>query len=74
MFCSLSVFRGHSTQEPASVVWNEEQGDLVYSASPLQEPVLDAANTEKTRVRFWRKNAGGWIGRVDISKEEVSGS
>ena len=32
MFWSLFIFRGHSTQEPAAVVCDDEQGDLDYSA------------------------------------------
>ena len=39
----------------------------------MQEPVLAAANTGKTVVRFW-KNADEWTGRVEISKEEIPGS
>ena len=35
---------------------------------PTQGPVLATANTGKT------KNAGEWTGRVEISKEEISGS
>ena len=32
MFWNLFIFRGHSTRKPASVVCNDEQGDLFYSA------------------------------------------
>ena len=28
------IFRGHSTRESASIIWNDEQGDLFYSAGP----------------------------------------
>ena len=38
-----------------------------------QEPGVATANTGKTRERF-RKNAGEWIGRVEISEEEIPGS
>ena len=33
-FGDLFILCGHSTQEPASIVWNSEQGDLLYSAGP----------------------------------------
>ena len=32
MFWSLFIFRGHSTREPASLVRDNEQGDIFYSA------------------------------------------
>ena len=31
MFWGLFIFSGHSTREPASIVGEKEQGDLVYS-------------------------------------------
>ena len=37
--------------------------------------MLVTATTGKTRDRFFLgKNAGEWTGRVEISKEEISGS
>ena len=32
MIWSLFIFRGHSAREPASIIWNDEQGDLVSPA------------------------------------------
>ena len=65
MLWSLFIFRGHSTREPASVVCNDEQRDLVYSAGPHRN----------RRERFGeKKNTREWTGRVKISKEEISGS
>ena len=32
------------------------------------------ANAGKNWERFWKKNAGEWTGRVEISKEELPGS
>ena len=42
VFWGLLIFCGHSTQEPASTVCNDEQGELFYSVGPRpsQEPVL----------------------------------
>ena len=40
---------------------------------PTQELVLAIANTGKKRERFG-KNAGEWIGGVEISKEGIPGS
>ena len=71
MFSSLFIFRGHSTREPAAIVF-DEQGGLFYSAGP-REPLLATANTGKTRQRYG-ENAGEWTGRVEISKEEIPGS
>ena len=36
--------------------------------------MLAAAKTGKNRERYWKKNAGEWTGRVEISKEEIPGS
>ena len=36
--------------------------------------VLATANTGKNREGFWKKNAGEWTGRVEISKKEIPGS
>ena len=48
------------------------QGDLFHSAGLHRNHVLATANTEIGRG--FGKNAGEWTGRVEISKEEVSGS
>ena len=31
-------------------------------------------NTGKSRQKFWKKKAGEWTKRVEISKEEIPGS
>ena len=49
------------------------QGDLFYSAGLHRNHVLATANTGKI-WRGFEKNAGEWIGRVEISKEEIPGS
>ena len=58
--------------EPASIVCNNQQGDLLYSGA-TQEPALITANTGKNQERFW-KNMGERARRVEISKEEIPGS
>ena len=61
------ILRGHSTREPASsrvtyfILW-------AYTAT-----ILVTANTGEIG-RGFGKNAGEWIGRVEISKEEIPGS
>ena len=54
-----------------------QQGDLFYSAGQHRKKlgeVLEKMQVNgKTRDRFWT-NAGEWIGRVEISKEEIPGS
>ena len=56
-----------------------QHGNLAPAKWPIlfwgstQEPVSAAANTGKTRERFW-KNADEWTGRVEISKEGIPGS
>ena len=49
------------------------QGDLFYSAGLHRNHVLATANTGEIG-RDFGKNAGEWTGRVEISKEEISGS
>ena len=49
------------------------QGDLFYSAGLHRNHVLATANTGKIG-RSFGKNAGEWTGRVEISKEEITGS
>ena len=46
---SLFIFRGHSTQEPAS------SKVTYFILRAYTEPVLAAANTGKTWERFWEK-------------------
>ena len=59
-FYSLFIFRGYSTQEPAS------NRVTILLCGPTQEPILAAA-------RGFEKNAGEWTIRVEISKEEIVG-
>ena len=49
------------------------QGDLFYSAGLHRNHVLATANTGKIG-RGFGQNAGEWIGRVEIGKEEIPGS
>ena len=49
------------------------QSDLFYSAGLHWNHVLATANTGKIGKGF-RKNAGEWTRRVEISKEEIHGS
>ena len=51
-----------------------QQGDIFYSAGLHRNHVLATANTGKNRERFWKKNAGEWTGRAEISKKEIPGS
>ena len=63
-----------STQEPASVVCDDGQGDLFYSVDPhrnLHQPQL---TREKLGRSFGEKNEGEWIGKVEFRKKEIPGS
>ena len=48
------------------------QGDLIYSAGLHRNHVLATANTGIIG-RGFGKNAGEWMERVEISKEEIPG-
>ena len=75
MFWSPCIFHGHSTRDPASVVSDDDQGDLVFFLyGPTQELALAKAHTRKSLESFWKKNEGEWTGKVEISKEEIPGS
>ena len=50
-----------------------QQGNLFYYAGLHRNPVLATANIGEIG-RGFGKNAGEWIGRVEISKEEILGS
>ena len=50
------------------------QGDLFYSGDLHRNHVLATANIGKNREKFWKKNTGEWIGRVETNKEEIPGS
>ena len=52
MLQGLFTGRGHSARGPASVVSDDEQGDLVLFCRPTQEPAVATANTGKSRERF----------------------
>ena len=67
-FLSLNIFRGHSTQEPAS-------GRVTYFIlrAYTGKNVLAISNTGKIG-RGFGKNAGEWTGRVETRKEEIPGS
>ena len=49
------------------------QCDLFYPAGLHRNHVLATANTGKIR-RGFGKNVSEWIGRVEMSKEEIPGS
>ena len=68
MFLSRFIFRRHSTREPAS-----GRVTFFYSAGLHRNHVIATANTGKIGIGFG-KNAGEWIGMVEISKEEFYGS
>ena len=67
------MFHGTPAQEPESVVWNEEQGDLFYSAGLHRNHVQATVNTGEFG-RGFGKYAGEWTGRVEIGKEEIPDS
>ena len=64
---SLFIFRGHSTREPASsrVTYFILQA---YTGTGVRH-----SQRRKKIGRGFAKNAGDWIGRVEISKEEIPG-
>ena len=54
----LKCTHGHLTREPASVICDNEQGEIFYCADPhifTQEPALATAITGKTWERFLGK-------------------
>ena len=57
---------------PASIIWNNEQGDLFYSAGPQRIRCKQQLTQEKLG-RGFGKNAAEWARRVEISKEEIPG-
>ena len=65
---SLSIFRGHSTIEPAL-----QQCDLFYFAG-LHRNQCQSQLTQEKFGRGFGKNAGEWTGRVEISEEEIPDS
>ena len=72
---SLFIFRRLSTWEPASTVCNDEKGDLFllcilhfYTGTGVSH------SQNRNWGRGFAKNADEWTGRVEISKEEITGS
>ena len=45
----------------------------ILFCGPTQEPCVSHCHYRRNRERFW-KNASEWIGGVEISQEEISGS
>ena len=69
MFWSLFIFRGHSIREPASIIFDNEQGDLLYSAGGHRHP---PQLTQDKLTRCFGKNEGEWTGNVEISSRKIS--
>ena len=66
-FFNISIFRGHSTREPAS------GSDLFYFAGLHRNNVLATTDTGQIGKSLG-KNASEWTGRVEIGKKEIPGS
>ena len=71
MFWSLFIFRGHLTREPASVFCTMSRVTYFTLRAHTRTGVSHSQH-RKTRERLW-KNAGEWIGRVEITTEEIPG-
>ena len=69
MFWNLFKFRGYSERELASVIWNDEQGDLFYYADPHRNWCQPQPTQEKLG-RGFGKNVGEWAERVEISSRK----
>ena len=74
MFWSLLIFHGHSTREPASVVCNDEQGDLLYCAGQHRNLRYLQLTQEKMGTVFRKRNEGEWTGKIEFRKEEIPGA
>ena len=70
MFRSLFAFRGFPTQELASVICNNEQGDLFYSAGLHRNLCWPQLTQENLRRGFLGKNEGGWARKAEIRKKK----
>ena len=55
LFWSLFILCGHSTGEPASIVCNDEQGDLFYFVGPHWNQCWPQPTQEKREERFCKK-------------------
>ena len=70
-----SLYHKTHVLEPIYVPWTLNTENLhpagwpILFCRPTQEPVLATGNTGKNQERF-RKKAGDWTKRVEISKEE----
>ena len=74
VFCSLFIFRGHSTREPTSskVTYFIL---LAYTGTGISHSQRKTKRKEKKKTGSgFETNAGEWTGRVEISREEISGS
>ena len=74
MFWSLFIFCEHSPREPASVVCNDEQGDLFYPAATHRNLCQPQPTQKKKSGEILEKNADEWTGRLEISKQGTPGS
>ena len=61
-FWSLLIFPRHSTQEYASIVCNDEQGDLFYSAGPQKNQCQPQPTQEKLGRGFEKMQMNGLDG------------
>ena len=69
------MFRGHSTRESTSIIWNDERGDLFYSAGPHRNQCWQQLTREKLGRGFGNKHtqkAGDRMWRVKISSRKKS--
>ena len=72
MFWSLFISVGHSAWEPASFVYNDKQGDLLFVFYGLTQDTILAAHYHTWKsIKLWGKNASEWTGRVLMSKEGI---
>ena len=64
---SLFIFRGDSAREPASC-------RVTYFILRAYTGAMSSHSQHRRNQERFGKNAGEWIGRVEISKEEIPGS
>ena len=74
IFWNLFIICEHSIREPASVVPDDEQGDLFYSAGPQRNLHQPQLTQEKLGGNFGYKIKGEWTKQIKIGKEEIPGS
>ena len=60
------TFSGNSTQEPESIVCDNEHVTYFILKADT-DALLVTANTGKTLGRFWKKNEGKWTEKVEIT-------